>query len=209
MYDLIQWIIVQKVDPEHVKAEEESVIAQRDTSKAVRVNLTNKIKAVKVARKLEVLQDDVNNLLDCSEFASTTDRDLLFEARANFRPLREEGRDYKAEPGMSELLDELSLKIKQLNDRACKATVERPTTPSSISFPKMEGKTNSYHSQLKLKLPNFNGNPLECRTFWNLFDSLISQEKGVIDEQKACHLTDTMADSKAKEIAKISTRTGG
>ena len=106
---------------------------------------------------------------------------------------------------MSELLDELSLKIKQLNDRARKATVERPTTPSSIS---LDGKTNSYHSQLKLKLPNFNGDPLEWRTFWNLFDSLISQEKGMTDEQKACHLTDTMADSKAKEIAKISTRTG-
>ena len=111
-YDLIQWRIAQKVDPEHVKAEEESVIAQRNTSTAIRVNLTNKIKAVKVARKLDVLQDDVNDLLDCSEFASTTDRDLLSEARANFRLLREEGRDYKVEPGMSKLLDELSLKFK-------------------------------------------------------------------------------------------------
>ena len=87
-YDLIQWRISQKIDHECVKAEEESVIAQRDTSMAIRVNLTNKIKAVKVARKLEVLQDDVNDLLDYSEFASTADRDLLSEARANFRPLR-------------------------------------------------------------------------------------------------------------------------
>ena len=110
---------------------------------------------------------------------------------------------------MSELLDELSLKIKQLNDRARNATVERPTTSSSISFPKMDGKTNSYYSQLKLKLPNFNGDPLEWRTFWNLFDSLISQEKGMIDEQKACHLTNTMAESKAKEITKFGSRTGG
>ena len=135
-YD-IQWKIAQKADPELVKTEEESVIAQRDTSKAIRVNLTNKIKAVMVARKLKVVQDNVNDLLHCSEFASTTDLDLLSEARANFRPLQEEGQDYKVEPGMSELVDELSLKIKQLNDRARKATVERPTMPSSISFPKL------------------------------------------------------------------------
>ena len=72
----------------------------------------------------------------------------------------------------------------------------RPTSPVSSTPTSTIVK---YHSTLKVDLPKFDGNPVNWKNFWALFEPRIEREKHLADSEKISALQAAMITDKSKQ----------
>ena len=206
IYDLIQDRIVELLEEKdpggRLEEEEQEAVEQGQLH---REHLEALLNSVEVHVKTHDLKDQLQELEEAESLKGTAIKEQLDEVTKELKDLHILGAETIRPEEFRETICELRHIIRQLRTQF----EEDKPDALDISTTSLSSRPNHRPSLPQLKLPVFEGDPMDWITFWELFQTMIGRESYLTDAEKLYYLRASIQSKEGQRMVAAVTTRGG